>query len=216
MIKKLLVFGAGLLISASAFADYVLYQFEPDSPMSGYFVQREEDQSIAFFSLVMRDPSSGITVQYFPFFGDGSVDLTGASTRFIGEGPTGFSIYNDYDRDVFRSSFSIDFRRGAQGGYEYTAVHETSIWYFGGWVDFSGSVTGSLVRGIMLEGLAQELDSNGGYFPGVPPIVPTYLEPQDIPEPGTTALFLAGTVAALGVARRRKPAGSSMGTTTLK
>lgn len=209
MFKKLFVLAAGLLACTSAFADYILYEFAPDSPVSGYFVQHEDDGSIAHFSLFMVDAAEGIGVQYFPFFGDGAVNLTGASTRFGSDGPTNFTLYSDYG-GTLRSIFGIDFRRNALGGYDYTAVHETSLWYWDGWSDFAGTVTGSLVRGVMFEGLAQELDSYGGYYPGIPTIVPVYLGPQEVPEPAGLALFAAGAATALGAARRRKKLGATL------
>ncbi len=209
MFKKLLALGVGLLACTSAFADYVLYEFAPDSPVSGYFVQHEDDGSIAHFSLFMSDASAGIGVQYYPFFGDGAVSLTGASTRFGGDGPTNFTLYSDYGGDV-RSIFGIDFRRNGLGGYDFSAVHETSLWDWDGWTDYAGTVTGSLERGVMFPALAEELDSYGGYHPGIQPIVPVDLGPQEVPEPAGLALFAAGAAAALGAIRRRKQGGAHL------
>lgn len=207
MIKKLIAFAAGLLFSASALANYVRYDFAPGSPVSGFFVQREDNQAIAWFSFHLTNLPTGGFAQFFPFSDDGEVLLTDATTHFIHHGPTNFSIYSNYGGNQ-RSSIDISFSRNAGGAYEYTAAYHISIWSILGWVDYAGTLDGSVTVGEMFPQWIEELDFYGGYFPGVPAIIPAYLGPSEVPEPASLALFAAGATAAMSIRRRRKVSGA--------
>jgi hypothetical protein len=226
MIKKLLFLAAGAVFSLNASAGYVQYDLQMSSQpgsgnngLSGFLVQHDDDQSIAFFSLRLDDPSpqvsgsgrdaypgSGFGQYFHPFNDEGSVLITSECTYFINNGPTNFVIADSHGGD-HTTDLSVSFSRTTAGGFEYTATYRANLYSNQPPVIFSGTVTGLVTKGTVDPLLAMDLDMWGGYDRAVPRIIPAYIGPNNVPEPASLALFAVGALGAAGAARRRKTAG---------
>lgn len=206
MFKKALAVAVTALFSLNASAGYVQYNFS-SGPLSGYFIQHDDDLSIADYRFLLPLPTEtrpGLGYAFYPIVGAGygSDYNTSATTHFRQNGPTNFSIYDNYDMNQGR--ITLDFSRDTAGNFAYSAQYATSIYYRDGTLYNSGTVTGLVTRGTVSESKVRDLDASGGYEYGVRRIVPDYIGPSEIPEPGSLALLAVGALGAVGVARRRK------------
>jgi hypothetical protein len=207
MLKKLAAFVFCAGFSMSAFAGYVRYNFSYGnsySGLNGFFVQHDTDQSIAYFEFQLNDPARGFGAEFRPMTGEGDVLLSGASTYFRTDGPTNFDIVDTFGAD-HETLLSVTFSRLAGGDFAYTAKYSADLWANFPPEVHSGTLRGIATRGTVAPELADYLDSMGGYEFGVPRIVPTFIEPQQVPEPGSIALIGLGTIGIAGLARRRTP-----------
>jgi hypothetical protein len=205
MIKKLIALAAGAVFSMSASAGYVQYDFNlntNNTGLEGFFVQHDDDQSIAFFSFLLYGPG-GQGQQFSPFFGEGTVQIVNESTYFRNNGPTNFSIRDNYGGDHV-TDFSVNFARSNKGAFEYTASYQMDLYSNMPPVIYSGTVSGIATKGTVDPLLERYLDSGSGYESGVPLIIPTYIGPAHLPEPASLGLFAIGTLGAAAVVRRRK------------
>jgi len=120
MIKKVIALAASTLLSLNASAGYVQYDFS--GPLgntggnpyfqTGYFIQHDSDQSIAYFNFLL--PIEGVArpfnMQISPQMSEGGTVLIGETTPFRDNGPTNFSIYSNFGGDQ-TTSFEIVFSR---------------------------------------------------------------------------------------------------------
>lgn len=211
MIKKILALAATALVSMDASAGYVQYDF--GEPMTGYLIQHEDNGSIADFRLDLRvagSPSSnpdglGLRLGFFPTRSEGYTSLSGGTTYFRNNGPTNFSLFSNYGGDQ-TTRLRIDFARATQGYFSYTGEYSASIYYASGWQNFSGTVSGLLAEGTVNPLVAQNLDYFGGYDEFMNRSIPTYINPNQVPEPGSLALLAISAIGAAGAARRRRAA----------
>ena len=179
--------------------------------MSGYFIQHDDDGSIADFRIDLpiagaptQNPN-GFKLGFFPTRSEGSTQIAGATTYFRNNGPTNFRIRSDFGGDQF-TDFNIDFSRATQGNFAYTTQYASSIFFTGGFQSFSGKITGLLSQGTVAPAVAANLDSLGGYIEQINVVVPRFINPNQVPEPGSLALLAIGAIGAAGAARRRKAA----------
>ena len=209
MIKKIVALAATALFSMNASAGYIQYNFS--GPITGYVIQHDDDQSVAYFQVNMPisgTPSqspSGFNERFTPQFGDGSNTFYATTTHFLGDGPANYVGHDNFggDHDV-RVQFDIS--RNAQGGFSYVANYTASIFYIPQSFYGTGTLTGFVSRSSVDSNLVRILDSMGGYWDGVQKVVPTYVASSEVPEPASIALLAIGALGAAGAARRRKSA----------
>lgn len=202
MLKRFIALAATALFSMNASAGYVQYNF--DGPMSGSFVQREDNQALSYFNFAfpITNAPNNYRQGLYPAAGEGSTRITGATTYSLGNGPTNFDIYSDWGGDQ-RVSFGVTFAFVSQGVYEYTAHYAASVYFSGGDQNFAGTLSGRVNETPISSTFATALDGMGGYYDGVSRVIPTYINSNSIPEPGSWALLAAGVLAA-GMARKRR------------
>lgn len=205
MLKKILAIAATSLFSLDASAGYIQYNF--NGPITGSVVQHDDDQSIAYYRLsVPVDfglPDRLFSLSLTPLFGEGSTRITKATTYFTGNGPSNFSIFSDFGADQ-TTSFSIDFAGATSGNLVYKAQYDTSVYFSDGYRHTSGTYNGLVTASAVDPQFAQGLDSNGGYYDGMSPVVPKFIGASDVPEPATLALFVVGALGLTIAARSRK------------
>lgn len=212
MIKKLLALAAGAVFSLNASAGYIQYNFA-DGPVTGYFIQHDDDRSIAdyFITVPLSGFPTNISAGFTPTTnsGAGIGTVTAASTSFLNDGPTNFTVFDNVDFDN-ESILSIHFSMSPEGKFSYTGQYSHKQIYATGnggtyeWLSSSGTVAGLVTQGAVDPGTIRDLDASDGYENGVTPIIPTYVGAGEVPEPASLALLAIGALGAAGAARRRK------------
>lgn len=201
MIKQTLLLAAAMFCSASASAGYVQYNLS--GPLSGYIVQRDGDQSIRYFSLdlSLTSASGDEYLQLLTPFqhGEGRTDLDATTTHFKKNGPSNFRVVSDFGGDQ-TTDLKVTFSAGANGAFNYVADYKNWMFFVPNGISFAGTHTGSASPGTVDPELVAALDAGGGYYYNVDGGVPTYVEPNAVPEPGSLALIGIGAIA---LVRRR-------------
>jgi hypothetical protein len=146
----------------------------------------------------------------YPIFGEGADAITSESTYFHNNGPTNFTIFDDFGADKYLG-LSVNFSRSTGGTFAYTAKYGGSVYMAplegSRFYSTAGTLSGTVFIGAMDPNMARGLDELGGYYDGVPVITPQYIGPGKVPEPGSLALIALGAVGALSATRRRKNPG---------
>jgi len=204
MFKTIAALFAAAIFSMDASAGYVQYNL--NGPLGGTVIQHDTDQSIAYFNLDLfidgtpRPFKMNLSATQF---GEGSTQLTHATTFFRGSGPSNFGIRSNFGADQL-TYLNVIFTRGAEGIYHYTARYTSSIYFHDGYQDFAGQHIGTTTAGVVNPSLARELDENGGYYYNLNRITPTFIDLNEVPEPGSIALLAIGAVGLLNMRRRRQ------------
>lgn len=211
MIKKIVALAATALFSLNATAGYVQYDFS--GPITGHFIQHDDDLSIADYRFYY--PVTGLPVPSQDGFspirnsGDGYDTNTAASTYFMSNGPTNFSTFDNFNNDG-DSYFSVKFSQAVDGKYAYTAQYSLTRKYTAStgsgfdWYKTSGELSGFVTSSAVSASTARDLDAIGGYHEGVSRRIPAYIAATDIPEPASIALMALGGIGIAGALRRRK------------
>ena len=207
MIKQFLAFAATALVSFNASADYVRYDFS--GPVTGYFIQHDDNGSIADFRIDLLIPGAptqspnGFRLGFFPTRSEGATVITEATTYFRNNGPTNFAIFSNFGDDQW-TNFNVDFSRSTQGNFAYTTTYSSAIYFSDMTRRFAGTHTGLVSEGTVSQSMIDNLNFLGGYAEQMNIIVPTFINPNQVPEPGSLALLAIGAIGAAGAARRRK------------
>ena len=207
MIKRLCVLLGIALFSLDASAAYIRYDF--GGPMSGYFVQLDDNGAIVDYRIGLpiagaRSPTvGGFTLSITPERSDGVTQVTNATTYFRNNGPTNFSIFSNFGGDQL-TNFSVDFSRATQGNFAYTTQYASSIYFTGGYQSFAGTIAGLVSQGTITSAMATDLDLARSAGELVP-FIPTLISPRQVPEPSSLALVAIGVFGAIAsVCRTRR------------
>jgi hypothetical protein len=116
MIKSIIALAAGALFS-----------------MNGSIIQHDTDKSIAYFNFDLYIDGVGrpFRLPLTPQLGDGTTQLTYATTSFRGQGPTNFGIYSNFGADQF-TNVGVTFSQNDSGVFSYVANYTSSIFFIGG------------------------------------------------------------------------------------
>lgn len=197
MFKKTIALAIGLLLSFSASAGYV--QYDLSGGVTGFVVQHDDDQSIAFYSLTLDNGQ--ISTRLFPSGPFGN--LTDAWTSFD-HGPTNFQAY-DRLTEVYVTNISVVFSQTGTAG-TYTFASDVFQYRDSGFPyplpPLQYKLTGTATQVAVDPQLAAHIDAGQGYPDGIARIVPRLIE---VPEPAGLALLAIGALGALGASRRVRP-----------
>jgi hypothetical protein len=194
--KKLLTLIAGIVLSFNASASYTQYNFSSDvgSDISGFFVQRDDDKSIAFYDIHVK--AQYVSAHFAP---SGPFDnILSAHNNYSTPGPTSFTIFDD-STDFYYEGLSINFESD-NPAFAFAARYQQQVAYptsTTGAHPLTLAFDGIMTRSEYDPAMGLDLDQDQG---GVRHIVP-----NQVPEPATLGLFALGAFAA-GAARRRKAA----------
>lgn len=209
MIKKLVAFATTALLSLNACAGYVRYDLSGPL-LSGYFVQNEEDLSIAGYDITVDNGRYGFHLQPSGSYGN----LNWTRARYDNEGPSRFSVFSFADEWLNVNMWFNFSPTDNPDVYRITSRFSAVQWYREPyWDPFPNLVlypTGSATRSPLEPQYAEYYDMYlreiGEYPDGLEHIAPRL---NVIPEPASLALLAMGAVAGLaGVSSGRRQGGS--------
>ena len=206
MIKKIVALAATALFSMNASAGYALYELSGPG-LDGYFIQNEEDLSIAGYSIQVDNGRYGFRLAPSDYYGN----LKWTEARYNNQGPSRFGIYSDADEWINANMWFNFSPTDNADVYRITSRFSAVRWYSEpGWDQFSNLVlypSGTATRSALEPEYAAALDRSlqvaGEYPDGLRHIAP---ELHEIPEPTSIALFALGAAGLAGALRRRTAA----------
>ena len=206
MMKKLVALAATALFSLNASASYVQYDFAATSGLSGYFIQHEQDRSIAYYDFF----AESYPYSHFQPSGPWS-NISWTVARYNNTGPSLFKVFNAIT-EAYYTEIAFNFSAtGTPGTYTFTSYFtavEDAAWPDDPWADdlkpavhyYNGVVKQSAVSPEFAEYIDWYRDF-GMYPDGLNIIVPRL---NAIPEPTSIALLALGVAGLAGASRRRK------------
>lgn len=231
MFSKLLFLAAGAAMSLDAAAGYIEYDFsgpisgyvvqhDDDHSLASYnFTVPLTGSHISYDDLQNRfaggpaldggSPSGDVVVnyQFVPVEDDYYNYVFGGTTHFT-NGPTNLhgSGYLGRGTEVH---LDIDFQRAANGAFSYSGTYRAYFPTSDGWFYGTGTLSGKVTQGVVDRRLAQALDDLDGYDRGVRPFAPEYIggdvpggaPDTGVPEPGSMALLVLGSLGMLAAVR---------------
>ena len=202
MFKKIIAAAAASLLSTAASAGYVQYNL--DGSADGTLVIRDEDKSVAFFSI--STGVAGFTPQDVGDYYHTNY-LIETTTSFTGLGPTNIYMRDIWQEDITATMWLMFSEGDAAGTYNYSMRVMTGPGpYFAGPRDYvfprrDVTYTGTATQVELSPWMVSTIES--GQF-DIRRDIP-YYDPTQVPEPASAALFGIGALGAAALRRRRKP-----------